>query len=320
MKPENITLAIQEVLNEIDRVSKPANEILSAYTRARRYIGSKDRRAIQEGVWGELRHRPWPKWLEKVFPETEKEAIKSEARTILRANGDREKIQKELAKEGIETEKTSLSPVGLILKKRVPLMTCEAYRTGKVEVQDEGSQLLALATGIKSGDKVLDYCAGAGGKSLCFAQMMKNIGHIVAHDISDISLKELTARAKRAGVSIIETTRKPVGLFNHVVVDAPCSGSGTWRRCPDAPLKLTEKVWHEVQKKQADILDIACSFVEKGGLLHYMTCSLLKAENQEQMNTFCKRHPEFKLLHHEQWTPAKNGTDGFFLASFEKIN
>ena len=75
MKPENITLAIQEVLNEIDRVSKPANEILSAYTRARRYIGSKDRRAIQEGVWGELRHRPWPKWLEKVFPETEKEAI-----------------------------------------------------------------------------------------------------------------------------------------------------------------------------------------------------------------------------------------------------
>ncbi|MBR6232151.1 MAG: hypothetical protein IKQ99_03530, partial [Alphaproteobacteria bacterium] len=103
------------------------------------------------------------------------------------------------------------------------------------------------------------------------------------------------------------------------VVDAPCSGSGTWRRCPDAPLKLTEKMWEELQKKQKQILDKACAFVAKNGLLHYMTCSLLEAENQVQMRSFLKRHKDFKLVHHEQWTPAKQGTDGFFLATFKKI-
>ena len=174
MKPENITLAIQEVLHEIDASPKPANEILNTYTRTRRYIGSKDRRTIQDGIWSELRGRPWPKWLEKVISEEEREALRKEAKIILRANGNREKIRVELLAEGIETEPTKLSPLGLILKKRIPLTTCKAYSAGHVEVQDEGSQLVALATGIQTGDSVLDYCAGAGGKSLCFAQMMKN--------------------------------------------------------------------------------------------------------------------------------------------------
>ena len=319
MTPENIAIAIQEVLSEIDASSKPANEILNAYTRARRYIGSKDRRAIQEGVWAELRARPWPKWLEKVLLEEEKEALRGEAPIILRANGNREEIQAELLLEGIETKPTRLSPLGLILKKRIPLATCKAYLAGRVEVQDEGSQLVALATGIKAGDSVLDYCAGAGGKSLCFAQMTNGVGHIVAHDISEKSLNELVRRAKRAGVKIIEVMKKTKGTFNHVVVDAPCSGSGTWRRYPDAPLKLTKKMWQEVQKKQAEILDEACQYVAKDGLLHYMTCSVLEAENQGQMRSFLKRHKDFKLIHHRQWTPAKQGTDGFFLATFKKI-
>ena len=318
MKPENITLAIQEVLSEIDASSKPANEILNAYTRSRRYIGSKDRQAIQSGVWFELRRRPWPKWLNKFISKEEQQALREKAPIVLRANGDRSKIQAELTVENIETEFTKLSPLGLILKKRVPLTTCQAYLSGKVEVQDEGSQLLALNTNIKAGDTVLDYCAGAGGKSLCFAQMMKNSGRIVAHDISKKSLNELKKRAERAGVTIIETTQKPTGTFTHVVVDAPCSGSGTWRRCPDAPLKLTEKMWKEVQKKQAQILDRASQYVADNGLLHYMTCSILEAENHSQMRSFLKRHKEFKLLYHTQWTPAKDGTDGFFLATFKK--
>ena len=319
MRPDNIMSAIHEVMAEIDASPKPANEVLNAYTRARRYIGSSDRRAITGAVWANLRARPWPKWLEEIFPEEEKKAIKTEAQTVLRANGDREQICAELAAEGMEAEFTKLSPIGLVLTKRGPLGKFQTFHAGKIEVQDEGSQLVALATDIKAGDTVLDYCAGAGGKSLCFAQMMKNEGRIVAHDISALSLAELRSRAERAGITIIETTFKPEGSFNHVVVDAPCSGSGTWRRCPDAPLKLTEKMWQDVQKKQADILDKACLFVEKGGLLHYMTCSLLEAENQGQMNAFCKRHPEFKLVHHEQWTPAKHGTDGFFLATFKRI-
>ncbi len=319
MKPENIEKAIQEVLVEIDSSRRPANEILNAYTRARRYIGSKDRRAIQGGVWENLRARPWPEWLEKVIPEAERKALHGEAQIILRANGDRNEIQKELLAEGIETEPTTLSPWGLILKKRIPLGSCKAYMAGRVEVQDEGSQLVALTTGIKTGDTVLDYCAGAGGKSLCFAEMMNGIGRIVAHDISERSLNELKKRAERTGIKIIEMTKKPTGTFDHVVVDAPCSGSGTWRRCPDAPFKLTPELLHEVQKKQASILDKACTFVKAKGVLHYMTCSVIEYENQGQMRAFLKRHKDFKLIHHEQWTPAKQGTDGFFLASFQKI-
>ena len=149
--------------------------------------------------------------------------------------------------------------------------------------------------------------------------MMQNKGKIVAHDISDISLRELQKRARRAHVSIITTTRHPVGQFQHVVVDAPCSGSGTWRRNPDGRLKLTEKQLLALTKKQADILEKACLFVAPNGYLHYMTCSVIELENQSQMRSFLKKHPNFRLVHHEQWTPAKTNTDGFFLASFQKI-
>ena len=318
MTPENITKAIQEVLTEIDSSSHPANEVLNAYTRTRRYIGSKDRRAIRDGVWNTLRKRSWPKWLDKIVPKEELSALHMEPQIILRANGNRKEIQTKLAKEGIETEFTKLSPIGLILKKRIPLTTCKAYLEGKIEVQDEGSQLIALATGIKAGDTVLDYCAGAGGKSFCFAQMMKNKGRIVAHDISTKSLVELRKRAERAEAKIIEISKNPTGFFDHVVVDAPCSGSGTWRRCPDAPFKLTSKILKDVQQKQAKILDKACQYVAEGGLLHYMTCSVIEGENQIQMRAFLKRHKDFKLIHHAGWTPSKTNTDGFFLASFQK--
>ena len=146
MKPENITIAIREILTEIDASPKPANEILNTYTRARRYIGSKDRRAICDGVWAELRKRPWPKWLDEVIPEEEKRALRGEAQSILRANGDRDEIRTKLLAENIETELTQLSPLGLILKKRIPLMTCKAYLEGKVEVQDEVGGLLGMLT------------------------------------------------------------------------------------------------------------------------------------------------------------------------------
>ena len=319
MKPANIALAVREVLAAIDAGTQPANEILNAYTRARRYIGANDRRVITAAVWENLRTRPWPEWLDKMIPAEEKQALKSEAHTILRANGNRTTIQAELAAEGIETRPTRLSPFGLILTKRVPLGNSQTFRTGHVEVQDEGSQLIALATGIRPGDTVLDYCAGAGGKSLCFAEMMQGKGRIVAHDISDKSLAELKKRAERAETDLIEIEKKPRGTFRHVVVDAPCSGSGTWRRSPDAPFKLTPEMIKNLQKKQAEILDEAQAFVEKGGWLHYMTCSLFEAENQDQMRAFLKRHKEFSLKHHQQWTPAKTGTDGFFLASLKRI-
>ena len=241
MKPEQIQIAADELLNEIYSTSQPANEVINAYTRARRYIGSKDRHILTDIVWKTIKSCPTPEWLKEYIPPKELIAMQSDSHTILRANRNRDKIQKQLAEEGIESIPTSLSPLGLILKKRVNLQTSPTYQQGLIEVQDEGSQLVALATHIQPGDSVLDYCAGAGGKSLCFAQIMNNKGCIVDHDISTISLKKLQKRAQRACVSIISTTTTPRGKFQHVVVDAPCSGSGTWRRNPDGRLKLTQK-------------------------------------------------------------------------------
>ena len=318
MKPEQISIAINELLGQIESNQRPANEVINAYTRSRRYIGSKDRRAITDGVWQALRNRPIPDWIQKLIPAAELQAMKESAQTILRANGDRLEIQKVLLNEGIETDLTALSPWGLVLKKRANLTTTKAYQDGLIEVQDEGSQLLALSTKVQPNETVLDYCAGAGGKSLAFAQMMRNKGQIVAHDISEISLKKLRARAKRAGISIIQTTQHPVGQFDHVVVDAPCSGTGTWRRQPDAPFKLTQKQMKHSVEQQKMILDKAVAFVKSKGYLHYMTCSLLNAENQDQMRAFLRRHNDFKLCHHTQFTPAKHHTDGFFLATFQK--
>ena len=318
MKVEQIELAIQELLKQIDGTSRPANEVINSYTRMRRYIGSKDRRAITDGVWQNLRSRPTPDWIKKIIPENELLAMNETAKTVLRANGNRLEIQKELQSQDVDTDLTPISPIGLVLKKRVNLSGVKAYQDGLIEVQDEGSQLLALATKIKSGDKVLDYCAGAGGKSLAFAQMMQNQGQIVAHDVSAISLKKLQQRARRANVDIIRTTQKPQGLFDHVVVDAPCSGTGTWRRQPDARLKLKQEQIKKYVQTQAQILDKACQFVKPNGYLHYMTCSLLQDENQNQMKTFLKLHALFHLVHHAQWTPAKHKTDGFFLATFQR--
>ncbi len=251
MKPGSIKLAVNELIELIDASKRPASEIINAYTRSRRYIGSKDRHAITEAVWENLRARPMPEWLKDLIPENEWLAMKEPAHTVLRANGDRSKIQKMLSDEGIETDLTPLSPWGLILKKRVNLSETKAYQKGQIEVQDEGSQLLALQTHIRPGDHVLDYCAGAGGKSLAFVQMMQNQGQIVAHDVSVISLKKLKTRAMRANAKIIQTTQHPSGIFDHVVVDAPCSGTGTWRRNPDAPFKLTqEQIKHYVQEQR----------------------------------------------------------------------
>ena len=318
MQQAQIDLAIQELLTQIDATNQPANEVINGYTRSRRYIGSKDRRAITEGVWQILRSRPIPDWIKKLIPDSELEAMKEPAQTILRCNGDRIEIQQELLSEGIETDLTPLSPWGLILKKRVNLTTTQAYQTGMIEIQDEGSQLLALATNVQANEAVLDYCSGAGGKSLALGQMMQNKGIIVAHDVSSISLKKLQVRAKRAGLSIIQTTQHPTGEFDHVVVDAPCSGTGTWRRQPDAPFKLTEKQMKHYVNQQKKILDKVVKFVKSKGYLHYMTCSLMESENQIQMRAFLHRHKDFRLIHHSQFTPAKHHTDGFFIATFQK--
>ena len=352
MKPDAIKVAAVEVLTEVLAQDRPAGEIINAYTRSRRYIGSKDRRTLADLVWGYIRHRrriaylypgadirtgldalptlpevidgapeavnhEVPDWLPPLIPDADRElpALLPPADAILRVNGNREQIRQELAEQGIFTEPTALSPWGLRLRGRVNLNTVPAYVQGRIEVQDEGSQCVALETGIRAGENVLDYCAGAGGKSLIFAQMMENVGHITAHDISDISLAELRRRAMRAGARII-TTERPVrpGLYDHVVVDAPCSGTGTWRRCPDARWKLTRERVQALVQTQRDILEQVVPFVRPGGRLSYMTCSLIEPENGGQVQAFLSRHADFQVIRQRQFSPARTQTDGLFVA------
>ncbi len=352
------------VLADINATSRPANEVINTFTRTHRALGSKDRRYLTDVIWRMLRQKArieycfpkaslreqidlseqdlplpdntpqavlWevPAWIiphiEK--PEQELPALLETPSIVLRANGNRAVIQQKLAQEGIETIPTRLSPYGLVLTKRTNLAASAYYKMGLVEIQDEGSQLVALKTNIQAGDSVLDYCAGAGGKSLIFAQMMQNQGKILAHDISERSLKELVKRAERAGATIIETSTNlpawhkahPHAKWSHVVVDAPCSGTGTWRRCPDARWKLTEKQLTDLCRKQKQILEKAAQYVAPNGYLIYMTCSLTTDENIGQVRTCLKRHTAFKLCSHKQFSPAQTQTDGLFCAIMQRV-
>ena len=363
MKEEIILKTAADLFDEILKQTKPAGEIINAFTRMHKSFGSKDRRLLTDTIWQLIRYKSrleylYPKKsnlekieiLKKGLPDTstlpfhiqmetpewliqkinnaqsELPALLETPPIVLRTTINREKVQKYLKDEGVETELTDFSPYGLILKKRTNLSSLKTYKNGLIEVQDEGSQLVALETKIKAEDTVLDYCAGAGGKSLIFAQMMQQKGKIIAHDISKRSLEELQKRALRAGVKIIETTTNvpqylknhPNIKFSHVVVDAPCSGTGTWRRCPDARWKLTTEQFDILLKKQADILKKASSFVSSNGYLSYMTCSLTNDENILQVRKFLKTNKKFKLITHKQFSPFKTKTDGLFVAVLQK--
>ncbi len=352
MHPEQIKKAAVDLLHQINQSPHPANEVISAYTRSRRYIGSKDRKALTDMVWKVLRyqaHLSWrtkeidaqialletahqdmpgmpdwvkwecPQWLITHIPQADKElpALITPAPIVLRANGDRNAIRTRLAAEGIETTLTDKSPYGLIMAKRCHLNVSETFKQGLIEVQDEGSQLIALETEIQPEEHVLDMCAGAGGKSLILSQMMHNTGRIVAHDISFLSLKELGRRANRAQATNIEiATKLPDEKFDTVVVDAPCSGTGTWRRCPDAKWKLTPEQFQNIQKTQAMLLNQAAERTKNK--LCYMTCSLTQDENETQTAAFLQRHPDFHLIKEKRFSPYRTQTDGFYVAVLQK--
>ena len=355
MKPENILNAFEEVFTEITSCTTPANEVLNTYTRSRRYIGSKDRHQLADYVWYALRHYKrlqfafpnlswkervqqklpdllstpndvaWevPAWMIPLVPNATVElpALLELPPIVLRVNGDRAKVVKTLLLHNIHSVITKLSPYGLILNTRTNLNTNPLFLNGTLEIQDEGSQCIALDVQVKPKDKVLDFCAGGGGKSLCFAQVMQNQGVIWAHDISQRSLNQLLKRAARAHITIIKTTTNTDDLpngFDKVVVDAPCSGTGIWRRCPDARFKLTQNHVADLVKKQQEILHTAAQFVKPGGDLYYMTCSLLTPENEEQAATFLKTHPDFQQIMQKRYSPATTHTDGFFVAHFRR--
>lgn len=244
---------------------------------------------------------------------------------------------------GLRAVSMRLSPHGIRLQERLSLARLPGLKTGDIEIQDEGSQLVALLVDAKPGERVVDFCAGAGGKTLAIAAQMKNKGHIVACDVNETRLKRCAERHRRAGLHNVETrvlasetdrwVKRHKGGFDRVLVDAPCSGTGTWRRNPDARWRAPELGLENLVALQARILASAARLVKPGGRLVYATCSILCEENEAQVATFLASNPGFRLVSvpeaaphltgatqsdHLSLTPARHGTDGFFAAVLQR--
>ncbi len=280
----------------------------------------------------------------------EAQALSDRPPLDLRANSlkaDRERVLGRLARYNAVA--CNYSPVGIRIpptdaaRRHPNIQADEAWRRGRVEVQDEGSQLCALLSGAGPGHQVLDLCAGAGGKTLALAAMMENRGQIYAYDADRNRLAAIYDRLKRAGARNVQV-RPPdedaladlAGRMDLVFVDAPCTGSGVWRRHPDAKWRLSEKSLRLRLSEQSAILDKAGQYVRPGGLLVYATCSVFPEENQAQIDGFMRRHPHFRpaalpgsdlvetadgairVGHSMQLTPAATETDGFFIAALER--
>lgn len=430
------------LLDKITTERRAADDIVRAWFKARRFVGSKDRRAIRERVFGVLRrlnrldwhieqtrliddvtarhrvladvvlegsdpaelftcerHAPAPLdgdeqaladalagkalddpaqpdpvraeipvWLaDKLIPLygdaflEELAALNEPAPMDLRvakARVTRDQAMQALNKAGVKSTPTKLAPHGLRITAHTDIGRTLPFKKGLIEVQDEGSQLLSLLVGAKPDMAVLDYCAGAGGKTLAIADAMglqggSSAGRLVACDIDEGRLNRMERRLGRARLSDL-VERHVLGeadwdahnaqAFDRVLVDAPCTGSGTWRRHPEQKKRLTPERLTELMAAQDDVLKGAAPLVKPGGRLVYATCSLLREENEDRVDAFLKTHPDFQVVPiADVWTetlkdtpcpdmgksiasgdspylrltPAKHGTDGFFVCVLE---
>lgn len=220
-----------------------------------------------------------------------------------------------LAEDGIEAEADPRLPTALrVLAGERRINGARAYLDGLVELQDLSPQLACAALPLADGQRVLDFCAGGGGKSLAIGARARL--SIDAHDVDPGRMADLPARAARAGVKIRSLTQ-PSGPYDLVIADVPCSGSGTWRRTPDAKWRLKPEDLARLQGIQAGIMDDVARLVAPGGHLAYMTCSLFDAENEDQAEAFLARHPQFARVEARRWTPL-DASDGFFLTLFQR--
>ena len=249
-----------------------------------------------------------------------------------------------LQAEGVTAEATTYSPIGIRCKGKPALNKSPMFEGGKFEVQDEGSQLLGFLVAPRRNEMVVDFCAGAGGKTLMLGAMMNSQGRLYALDVSEKRLANLKPRLKRSGLSNLQPqliahendikVKRLAGKIDRVLVDAPCSGLGTLRRNPDLKFRQSLQSVAELTQKQTNILAAASKLLKNGGRLVYATCSLLHEENQGIVEAFLSTHPEFKLLpagevltqqkvplemgDYLQLLPQKHGTDGFFAAVMER--
>ena len=252
-------------------------------------------------------------------------AMETEPTVDLRANSlkaSQDIVADALANEGITAAPTPHAPHGLRLNARAALTATRAFRDGLFEMQDEGSQLITEWIGAKPGDRGIDYCAGAGGKTLALAAQMQNTGTLHAWDITEARLKQLPGRITRAGVTIVQPAAITDELLvahhqsaDWVLVDAPCTATGLWRRSPDLRLRTSAGMHREVCVKQCDILQRAAPLVKPGGRLIYATCSVLPSENEKQIEAFLMENGEFTASEkYHRLCPHSHGTDGFFAA------
>lgn len=275
--------------------------------------------------------------------ETEMAAMIPPATLDLRVNvflSNRTKVQAALEKDGVKTAETPYSPWGLRCASKAFLSRTKAFSKGWVEIQDEGSQLIAHMCDVKPGMQVLDFCAGGGGKTLALAAAMYRKGRVVAMDNDSRRLEKGRLRYKKAQLSDIVEIRsleedkqrkwvkRQKGKFDVVLTDVPCSGTGTWRRNPDMRWRNYGPSLEELVQVQGEILQKASSCVKAGGRLVYATCSLLPDENEEQIAKFLEANPDFSALPVDEalglgtpymrLTPHRHNTDGFFAAVLVK--
>lgn len=258
-------------------------------------------------------------------------ALNKQAEVILRTNTlliSRDQLQKELRKENIETIVLEAYPSALKLKERANVFKTQAFKNGWFEVQDASSQMVAEYLAVEPGMKVIDACAGAGGKTLHIASLMQNKGQIIAMDIYESKLKKLKVRARRnkahnIDTKVIESTKTIKRLHkkaDRVLIDAPCSGIGVLRRNPDSKWKLQPEFLDSIRKTQQEILQQYANMVKPGGKLVYATCSVLPSENQKQVDKFLTSDigKDFTFVKDNKVLSYSSGYDGFYMALLER--
>lgn len=413
--PPAVVNHTEELLREVLRFTGPADGTLSRYFRDHPRLGSRERGAIAEGIYGLLRNKSvyssfaesgggatmrkltllgladavgidslgglteeeteWltrvmqidrsllqpllranlPQWLFDKFVVQYGEAqalqladaLNQPAPLDLRVNSikaGREDVVAKLAEAPILCEPTPFAALGLRVLRKPALQNLPLFKEGAIEVQDEGSQLLSQVVGAKRGEMVVDFCAGAGGKTLSLGAAMRNTGRLYAFDISDKRLAKMKPRVARSGLSNVHPVliaherdakiKRLAGKIDRVLVDAPCSGLGTLRRNPDVKWRQVQASIAELNVKQAAILDSAARLLKAGGRLVYATCSLLDEENEAIVNQFLTTHTDFSLVpmkdvlaeqkiplemqDYLKLLPHLHHTDGFFAAVMER--
>jgi 16S rRNA (cytosine967-C5)-methyltransferase len=310
---------------------------------------------IDRSLLSPLMRANMPQWLyDKLlgqFGEAEAQELAAVLNTPapldLRVNSikaNRDEVIAKLAEAPIAAEPMQYSPLGLRVYKKPALQNLPLFKEGAIEVQDEGSQVLAQLIGARRGEMVVDFCAGAGGKTLALGAIMRNTGRLYAFDVSEKRLAKLKPRLARSGLSNVHPVviaherdakiKRLAGKIDRVLVDAPCSGLGTLRRNPDVKWRQMPEAIAEMQEKQSAILGGASRLLKGGGRMVYATCSLLNDENDVIVERFLANHPDFELVpmnkvlaeqkiplemdKYLKLLPHKHGTDGFFAAVLER--